>query len=196
MKTHDKESKQSVDELDQNHIDPQTFDFSKTFYAPYHPRARRMFEILQRSFAINVVYKKTQTLGNLLLKRRPKKDKWDSSHVVYSVPCEDPQHQYIGQTKRSLKVRVKEHEKSCEGNLSGLRPDENYDNGIPFHVSSTGHRFLFDQTKILAQEKNGFKRRIIEGIHIFNKKASCVNVISGKKIDNIWSPVIKELKLS
>ena len=57
--------------------------------------------------------KKTQTLGNLLLKRRPKKDKWDTPNVVYSVPCEDPLHQYIGQTKRPLKIRVQEHERSC-----------------------------------------------------------------------------------
>ena len=128
-----------------------------------------MFYALQRSFGINAVYKKTQTLGNLLFKRRPKKDRWDTSHVVYSVPCEDPQHQYIGQTKRSLKVRIKEHEKSCEGDLSDIQPDETHDNGIPLHVSSTGHNFLFDQTKILAYEKNSFKRKIIEGIHILSQ---------------------------
>ena len=76
-----------------------------------------------------------------------------------------------------------------------ILPDENNDNGIPYHFYSTGHKFLFDQTKILAREKNAFKRRIIEGIHISNKSVSCVNIVSGKKIDNIWSPIIKDLHL-
>ena len=59
-----------------------------------------------------------------------------------------------------------------------------------------GHTFLFDQTKILAREKNAFRRKMIEGIHIANKKNSCVNIIAGKKIENIWMPLVKDLKLS
>jgi len=196
MKSHDKEAKQSVDELDENHIENEQIDFSKSFYAPYHPRAKKMFRSLQKSFGINVVYKKTQTLGNLLFKRRPRKDKWETSHVVYSVPCEEPEHQYIGQTKRPLKVRVREHERSCEGDLTGIQPDENNDNGIPFHHYTTGHTFLFNQTKILAREKNAFRRKVIEGIHIANKKNSCVNIIAGKKIENIWMPLVQDLRLS
>jgi hypothetical protein len=66
MKLHDKEAKQSVDELDENHIENEQIDFSKSFYAPYHSRAKKMFRSLQKSFGINVVYKKTQTLSNLL----------------------------------------------------------------------------------------------------------------------------------
>ena len=58
-----------------------------------------------------------------------------------------------------------------------------------------GHTFLF-QTKILAWEKNGFKRKVIEGIHIANKKNSCVNIIAGKKIENIWMPLVQDLRLS
>ena len=134
MKSHDKEAKQSVDELDENHIENEQKDFSKSFYAPYHPRAKNVFQSLQKSFGINVVYKKTQTLGNLLFKRRPRKDKLETSHVVYSVPCEEPEHQYIAQTKRRLKVRVREHERSFEGDLTGIQPDENNDNGIPYHL--------------------------------------------------------------
>ena len=195
MKLHNREAEYEVHHLDENHPATQDMDLSKIFYAPYHPRARKMFQSLKSSFGINVVYKKTQTLGDLLFKRRPKKSKWDTSHVIYSVPCEDPQHQYIGQTKRTLKTRIKEHERSCEGDLSNIQPDETNDNGIPFHLYSTGRKFLFDQTRILAHEKHTFKRKVIEGIHIFNKKDSCVNIVSGKKIDNIWSPIIKNLKL-
>ena len=73
-------------------------------------------------------------------------------------PMQKPEHQYTGQTKRPLKVRVREHNRSCEGDLNGIQPDENNDNGIPYHLYTTGHKFLFDKTKILAREKNAFRR--------------------------------------
>ena len=128
-----------------------------------------MFETLQKTFGINVVYKKTQTLGNLLFKRRPKKSKWDQSHIIYSVPCEHQPDQYIGQTKRLLKVRIKEHERSCEGDLSSIQPDKTNGNGIPYHYATTGHKFMFDQTSILAIERNNFTRKVLEGIFIANR---------------------------
>ena len=132
MKSHSKEATE-VENLEETHDDQTTIDFSKAFYAPYHPHARKLFETLQKKFGITSLYKKTTTLGNLLFKRRPKKDKWDNSHVVYSVPCANHPKQYIGQTKRKLGTRIREHEKSCEGDLSGILPDLNNDNGIPFH---------------------------------------------------------------
>ena len=80
--------------------------------------------------------------------------------------------------------------------VTDIQPDPTNDNGVPYHHATTGHNFLFDQTKILAIEKNAFKRKIIEGIHIFNKEESCVNQISGYKIDNSWAPLLKNLQLT
>ena len=72
MKSHSKEATE-VENLEETHDDQTTIDFSKAFYAPYHPHARKLFETLQKKFGITSVYKKTTTLGNLLFKRRPKK---------------------------------------------------------------------------------------------------------------------------
>ena len=102
MKSHKQEAKASAQELEETFEEKLDIEFSKTFYAPYHPHARKMFQSLQKLFGITCVHKKTATLGNYLYKRRPKRDKWNTSHVVHSVPCEDPHHQYIGQTKRTV----------------------------------------------------------------------------------------------
>ena len=90
--------------------------------------------------------------------------------------------QYIGQTKRKLGTRIREHEKSCEGDLSGILPDLNNDNGIPFHFATTGHVFSFEDTKILAREKNTFRRKVIEGIHIYNKKNLVSILLQARKL--------------
>ena len=53
-----------------------------------------------------------------------KKHIWNSTQVVNSVPCEQAPEQYIGQTmlKRKLQIRVREHERSCERDLSAIEP--------------------------------------------------------------------------
>ena len=170
-------------------------DYSTVFYAPYHPKAAKMFRLLKKNHKIQVVYKKTTTLGNLLSKRRPKVSKFDTSHVCYAVPCMDCEKRYIGHTKRKLRIRLYEHKKSCEGDLSSISPNPNQDNGIPYHHALTGHEFDFDNTKILEHEKNVFRRLALEGMRIQIAKSSdlSVNINSGLKLDNCWIPFLRDL---
>ena len=82
-----------------------------------------------------------------------------------------------------------------DGELSTIQPDTKHDNGIQYHYATTGHKFLFDQTTILEQEPNSYKRKIIEGMHIANKKDSVVNIIAGQRISQCWTPLIAQLNL-
>ena len=158
-------------------------------------KAAKLFRLLKKKHNIQVVYKKTTTLGNLLSKRRPKVSKFDTSHVCYAVPCMDCEKRYIGHTKRRLRIRLNEHKKSCEGDLSSISPNPNQDNGIPYHHALTGHEFDFDNTKILEHEKNVFRRLALEGMHIQMAKSSdlSVNINSGLKLDNCWIPFLRDL---
>jgi hypothetical protein len=49
-----------IDEGD-NITPPPTTDFAKSFYAPYHPSAHRLFYTLRQKFNIPTIYKKTPT---------------------------------------------------------------------------------------------------------------------------------------
>ena len=82
-----------------------------------------------------------------------------------------------------------------QSDLSDIQPNSSKDNGIPYHYATTGHKFLFEKTKILAREPNNYRRRIIESIHILNKNDTCVNIISGLEIDKSWNPILKGLSL-
>ena len=73
MKSHKHEALNSVEHLEETYKEKSEIDFSKSFYAPYHPRGRKMFKSLQKTFGINCVFKKTATLGKYLFKRRPRK---------------------------------------------------------------------------------------------------------------------------
>jgi hypothetical protein len=168
-------------------------DYSKAFYAPYHPKASKMFQKLRKSLSINCVFKKTSTLGNYFFKRRPIQDIRDRTHVVYQIPCVDCPKRYIGQTKRKLRTRVAEHRKSCEGDLTSVIPNQTYDNGIQYHTATTGHAFDFEGPEILIQERNYFRRMVLEGMLIRINIDSLVNVKSGVSIDKCWMPFYPEI---
>ena len=58
--------------------------------------------------------------------------------------------------QRLLKVKVREHERFCEVDLTNSHPDKNNNSGIPYHsyLYIMGHKFFSDQTNTLAWEKN------------------------------------------
>ena len=62
-------------------------EISKALYAPYHPRARRFFNILKKEFGFDVIYKKTKTLGDIILKKGRQIEKGHRRNVVYSTLC-------------------------------------------------------------------------------------------------------------
>ena len=61
--------------------------------------------------------------------------------------------------------------------------------GLAYHHLKTGHDFDFENTKILAVEKNYWRRLIVEGIEIRNTK-SAANLQTGFEISKIWSPFL------
>ena len=52
------ESEGNVDTVDENANNKPEVDYSKAYYAPYHPKAAKMFRTLKKKFNIDCVYKK------------------------------------------------------------------------------------------------------------------------------------------
>jgi hypothetical protein len=176
-------------------------NFTKSFYAPYHPSANRLFHTLRTKFNIPTIYKKTQTLESFFLKRRPPRDKLDIPGAVYLTPCSDCPRVYIGETKRSTRIRNSEEHKLC------LRVDKTHkldkstsnDVGYASHHKETGHTINFDQTTVLEIETNHSRRKILEGLFIQNNKSLLMNLKGGTESNPIWSslfPAIPELKVT
>jgi hypothetical protein len=66
---------------------------------------------------------------------------------------------YIGETGRTLEIRVCEHKKSVakhDPNISKLTE----------HVENTGHKFAWDQAKVIGREKKWKARKIHEAAEI------------------------------
>jgi len=54
------------------------------------------------------------TLRNVLVHLKDKVSKEDTAECVYKIPCKNCQKVYIGETGRSFRVRMKEHQKEVE----------------------------------------------------------------------------------
>ena len=66
---------------------------------------------------------------------------------------------------------------------------------MAYHQLSTGHNIDFDRTEILTEEKNYWRRLIIEGMEIKKKLGeNRANRHVGYEIDDSWNPIIERLK--
>ena len=65
---------------------------------------------------------------------------------------------------------------------------------MAYHHNNTGHTIYFEETEIITEEKNYWKRIIIEGIEIKNLGENRANRQVGFEIDDCWNPILYKLK--
>jgi len=112
---------------------------------------------------IQVASKPVRKLGNLLTSIKDPVDTKSRQAVVHSIPCRDRNKRYIGETKRSLETRQKEH----KADIKNKRFDKS---AFTLHTFDLNHRIDWDNSKVLEFESNYNTRRFIESFHIISDK--------------------------
>jgi len=94
------------------------------------------------------------------IKRHKDTNKHDTkNNIVYKILCNNCDASYVGQTKRQLKTRIKEHGKN-------IRLEDSKHSVVTKHMLEKNHTFNWQNVKIMDYETNYFKRLISEMIHI------------------------------
>ena len=170
-------------------------DFDNSFYIPYHTRVRRLVKILKEKFNITTIFKKTQTLGDILLKKGRQMAKEYKKNVIYKIPCAECTKKYIGQTSVTLKKRTAEHIRWCrKKHKKQMLKTTQKNDGIAYHHHSTGHQIDFDNVQIITQEKNYWRRLIVEGMEIKRlAEEQRANLQLGYEIHECWEPILNKL---
>jgi hypothetical protein len=96
----------------------------------YQPLTGRIKNVLKCN-GINTCYKNRGTLRNVLGSVKKKKNFKEKSGI-YRVFCGDCEKEYIGQTKRRLETREKEHDRAIKNKQIGI-------NSVARHCCGTGH---------------------------------------------------------
>ncbi|KYN41474.1 hypothetical protein ALC56_04115, partial [Trachymyrmex septentrionalis] len=81
----------------------------KFFTIPYLKGMSEKFNIALNKFQFELVYKPMNNLNRFIKTGKDKIKKKELSNVVYQINCKDCDYSYVGQTKRKLKTRLKEH---------------------------------------------------------------------------------------
>ncbi|KYN09297.1 hypothetical protein ALC57_18593 [Trachymyrmex cornetzi] len=116
------------------------------------------FHNVYRNYNLNIAYKPVNSLNKFIKTGKDRLDKMDNNNVVYKISCCDCDCSYVGQTKRKLKTRIKEHK-------SDIRKSNNH-SVVSLHQLEYGHQIDWDNINILDSEHSFYKRSISEMIHI------------------------------
>ncbi len=98
-------------------------------------------------------------LREILVKSKDRTPMEQQSGVVYQLKCDNCDTIYIGETRRSLRTRYKEH-------TAGRHPRT----AVGDHLDNTGHTCSPKEAKILDKEDHVSRRRIKEAIKIHQGK--------------------------
>ena len=100
---------------------------------------------------INLIFNFKNTIKNFLIHNQPRDE---DSNLVYIVPCGQCPSVYLGQTGKSLSLRVKQHKYSVRTNQ--------INNGISNHANKTLHSINWEGVTAIQKCKSYQERLIIE----------------------------------
>ena len=101
--------------------------------------------------------------------------------MVCEVPCKECHLTYIGETKRTLKVRLGEHKQVVKRGAPK--------NGIAVHAHESNHMIDWDGARVKRSGMTGYwQRRTTEAIHI--KSEETMNLDGGLQLSTVWNPVL------
>jgi hypothetical protein len=124
-----------------------------------------------------VTYQYRNKMGKWL-KSKSEKDFVKKKGIVYELSCNECSGVYIGESKRKVSCRIREHKKDC---VTG-----NKHNALAEHVQKTNHTIDWDHVKIIANETNWIKRRVREALCIQENQKNVFNGNCGVALAINW----------
>ncbi|XP_076397942.1 uncharacterized protein LOC143266273 [Megachile rotundata] len=146
-----------------------------TTFLPYIQGTTDRIGRILRKHNIRTVFTTHTKIGQLLTSPKDPQPQL-STPGVYKIPCSCGQ-VYIGETGRSVNTRLKEHERCAR--LGYIQ------SAVAEHQITTGHKILFEKTKVLAKTSAYLPRKYREAIEI-RKHPNNINRETGYHINPIW----------
>ena len=154
-------------------------DEQKFISLPYIKGTSETLKCMFATHKIKCSFYFKETLRKHLSKPKDLVELDKKSNVVYKIPCKDCNVSYIGETKRSFKVRTNEHKRAVK--------NQDVDkNEIADHCWKNDHEMNWEERKVIDAEPYIYARKIKETIHSIKDK-NHINSIS-YNLPEIWIP--------
>ena len=151
-------------------------------YLPYIQGVTDKIAKILRKKDIKTSFKPLSTIKQGMKSVKDNQDQLQQKGV-YIISCSYGK-QYIGETGRSVRTRLKEHS-------ADIRRERTRSSALAEHVGKTNHHICLEETKVVAREEHHFKRKIREAIEII-KHPSNLNRDGGWDISKNWNSLLKK----
>ena len=134
-----------------------------------------------KKYNIRLSNKPSNTLHKQLNNTKDKRPPLSTSNCVYKIKCRDCDHVYIGETRKTLQERVKQHESNVRHRSSTSL--------VYQHCSRFNHSMQFDNAKVVINNERTRSRRYLESFHSFSNSHALNRYV---EFSEIYKPIIKE----
>jgi len=132
----------------------------KFFVLPYiHNITERAATIIRDTTNFRVGFRCCNKLDTFVKTHKDATEIMSKTNIVYKIYCKDCDVSYVGQTKRQIGTRIKEHK-------NNIKLDETRHSVITDHIENHKHTFDWNNVRIMDSESNYNKRIISEMLHI------------------------------
>ena len=152
----------------------------KSIVLPYVKGAYERVSHCLKNYKIECVPKSNINLSNIIVRGKNKTKNHLENNVIYKVNCMDCDASYVGQTKRSFKIRKGEHKKQKQS--------------VIFQHMQENHKFNWKNFKLLDKEKNSNKRGISEMVYINSQQRSLNKQEDTAKLSSQYCNLIHKFK--
>jgi len=115
------------------------------FTIPYVKNTSDNFRSISKKHNLNLAFSTSNSLTKFIKTGKDPVDHSSCYNVVYQIKCRDCEASYVGQTKRPLKTRIKEH-------LEDINKSSGLLSVVSNHRVESNHDFKWSETRILDRE--------------------------------------------
>ncbi|XP_055623481.1 uncharacterized protein LOC129766908 [Toxorhynchites rutilus septentrionalis] len=152
--------------LDITTLQPEIDDI-KRITLPFYPKITNPIKKTLKKQALHIVYKSENTLRDLLCNLKDKISP-DEQSGIYEIPCRDCPAVYIGQTRRKVKVRIREHRTAVDNS----KPN---DSAVAVHTTSLDHNIDWTKAKLIKYVRKSTQLNAWESMFISNSQKPLMN---------------------
>ena len=149
---------------------------------PYVKNVSEKIKRILNDVSIKSTFKPLRTIRHFIPQPKDPIQEKETYGVIYQVPCKNCEESYIGQTKRNINTRLKEHR-------TAVKKGRIQKSALSEHVMNKVHLIDWQNAKIIQQESNYKKRLFLESWHI-NKNPKTMNRKDGSNLPNVYKSLL------
>ena len=168
---------------------------------PYVQGITERIQRTMRKHGIQSTVRPHMTLRRLLVHPKDKIEDEKKCGLVYKIPCHNCHQVYIGETGRTLGVRIKEHRTESDSKSAPIKTrrrsttdtESDLKSAVAEHARDHNHVIDWDSVKILERKTERSMRLVREAcqVRMLNDGVSMNKDDGGYDLLHIWNPLLR-----